>query len=299
MCDSEVKVWISRIHAVDKEIETLRRIQREAWDKATNTTPLYGQRQVSATPDAHLKFDRLAELEDEIDRKLAELMQTKTEIVDAINKIPDGKQRIILERRYVCLDSYDDIADFIHYDVRQVYRIHRMALMSLGEIITEKQMEDKMDLRKKRLSAMLGLNNTTAADIVKREDYKTDADFYKALVDTAANMEKPEVRNALRKAMIDSVESDEQEILERQREEFKAIRKGIVLDKADTDSIDAEAKRRARAELASGKIEYSQFGEAIERHAAALTEERKNQRATNKQFNDIIRKKMSNTQDTD
>ena len=148
-----------------------------------------------------------------------------------------------------------------------------------------------MDISKnERLASMFGLNMPTVDDIVKREDYKSEAEYLTALADFSSKMEKPEVQRALRRAGRDRIAENDEAIRKEQREEYTKIRQSVKLDSTDEDAINKEAERLAQADLASGRIKYSQLGKAVKEYGDTLTAKRKDEIASMQQFNGLLRK---------
>lgn len=142
---------------------------------------------------------------------------------------------------------------------------------------------------KEKAAAALGFDMPSIDEIIKREDYKTEGEYFAALVDFSSNMEKPEVQRALRRSGRARIEQDEAAIRKEQREEYKAIRQTVTLSASDEESINKEAERLAQADLASGKIKYSQLGSTMKEYGDSLTAKRKDEKATKEQFNGLLR----------
>ena len=141
-----------------------------------------------------------------------------------------------------------------------------------------------------KCAAALGLNMPSVDEIIKREDYKTDAEYLSALVDFSYKMDSPEVKRALRRAGRNEVAENEAAIRKEQREEYASIRQSVKLDSTDEEAINKEAERLAQADLAKGKIKYSQLGKAVKEYGDALTAKRKDEIASKHQFNGLLRK---------
>ena len=144
------------------------------------------------------------------------------------------------------------------------------------------------DLNEKaRLS--LGLNMPSANDLIRREDFKSDVEYKRALVDMAAKLNDPEVRRALRNDASEQAEQDEREARKQQEEEHARIRRSVTIDDMDRRNIDKEATRLAHADVAAGRISPSELGARIVEHAEKLTSKRKEEKASAEQLNAMIR----------
>lgn len=58
-----------------------------------------------------------------------------TEVLKVINKIEDGEVKTILYKRYVKMMKWDKIARDMNYDVRVIYRKHKIGLQMVEEVI--------------------------------------------------------------------------------------------------------------------------------------------------------------------
>lgn len=128
------KEWMMRGWRIDLEITALERTRQETWDRLTSTTPSYVGKLVKGENDPH-KFERLTELDADIDRRIDRLIDTKREIIDVIAQVPDSRYRTLLTERYTAFKTWEQIAVDMNYSFRQVTRMHGLALMALTPII--------------------------------------------------------------------------------------------------------------------------------------------------------------------
>lgn len=136
------KQWLSRAWCIEEEINDLMERRVREREKLTSITQKLAGDTVQSTYDPH-KFDRLVQLNGEIDKQLDRLYQVKAEVTAAIGRLDKGAYRRILEYRYIDRMSFEAIACKIHYSYKQTCRLHGRALIEMGEIIaglrTEKQ----------------------------------------------------------------------------------------------------------------------------------------------------------------
>ena len=64
------------------------------------------------------------EIDDEIDR----LLDLKSEVRRVIGKVPNIEYQLLLELRYLCFRSWEEIAVEMDYSIDYVFKIHRKAL---------------------------------------------------------------------------------------------------------------------------------------------------------------------------
>ena len=80
---------------------------------------------VSTMADAVCK---IVDLQTEIKRDVNCLVDLKREIVGAIKAVKDTECQTLLELRYLCYKSWEQIAVDMDYNVRHVYRMHEIAV---------------------------------------------------------------------------------------------------------------------------------------------------------------------------
>ena len=130
------KQWLSRAKRIDEEIDSLIQTRDETLSRILKITQSYTADTVQSTKDPH-KFDRLAGLEFDIDRKVDELIEVKREIMAAIHQISDRRYRLVLLKRYLDYKTFERIAVEMHYSYQQICRLHGRALIEMGGIIRE------------------------------------------------------------------------------------------------------------------------------------------------------------------
>ena len=128
------KQWLMRARNIDREIDELLTERTEVIARLTSITQKLTGETVQASKDPH-KFDRIVELEFEIDRQIDELVAVKAEIENGISKLTDGRYREILRLRYISGKTFEEIAVRICYSYKQTCRLHGRALLKMEGII--------------------------------------------------------------------------------------------------------------------------------------------------------------------
>lgn len=77
---------------------------------------------------------RLIDLCNEIDEIIDEYIDLKIEILESINKVKRPADRLLLEMRYLEGRSWQEIAYYLDYSERTVYKIHTRALKEIDKI---------------------------------------------------------------------------------------------------------------------------------------------------------------------
>ena len=128
------KQWLSRARFIDREIALLQKTKEETRDNLTKITQSYESDGAQTTKDPH-KYDRLVELENEIDQKVDELIATKREILNVIFKVEDRNQRQVLISYYIRMKTLEKIAVEMNYSFRQIGNIRRYGIREVQKII--------------------------------------------------------------------------------------------------------------------------------------------------------------------
>lgn len=71
---------------------------------------------------------RLAQTEEETQERLQELVNIREEISTAIRAVEDNDMQAILVRHYLVYETFETIADKMHYDESTIRRKHKKAL---------------------------------------------------------------------------------------------------------------------------------------------------------------------------
>lgn len=134
MTADEKKCYLKRYLDLDREITLL--FEELARYKALSTkmTPVLTASRPGGLPEDRLQVsvDRIAEVEDRINRKIDEWTAVRDSIVAAIDTVDDPRLRTLLLSKYIRGKTYEQIALEMHYSWRHVMRLHNQALARLN-----------------------------------------------------------------------------------------------------------------------------------------------------------------------
>ena len=125
------KEYLSQAHRLDQRIDAKIAQVASLNDLATKCTatltgmPRNPNSGGSSMTDAVCK---IIDLQEEINRDIDRLVDLKREIVGVIKAVEDTEYQILLEKRYLCFQTWEQIAVDMGYNVRHLYRIHEEAL---------------------------------------------------------------------------------------------------------------------------------------------------------------------------
>jgi seryl-tRNA synthetase len=77
---------------------------------------------------------KMADMETEINADLERLVDLKHEIVTVIKCVAVPQLQTLLELRYLCFRSWEEIAVSLHHDIRWIHRLHHKALNEVDAI---------------------------------------------------------------------------------------------------------------------------------------------------------------------
>lgn len=129
------KAWLGRARRIDAEIAELIKVRDDERDRVTRMVQNISGDTVQASLDPH-KFDRLVDLELEIDRQIDRLVAIKTETLREIGRLENSLFRTILTKRYLGFETFEMIAVETHVSYRQTLRNHGRALLKMEELWT-------------------------------------------------------------------------------------------------------------------------------------------------------------------
>ena len=74
---------------------------------------------------------KIVALEEEIDRDIDRLVDLKREIVRVIKEVENPEYQTLLEKRYLCFMTWEQIAVDMNYSIQHVYRLRNRALKEI------------------------------------------------------------------------------------------------------------------------------------------------------------------------
>lgn len=119
--------------AINAKLEQIRRLR----ELATKTTQTLQPDKVQSSNENKTEkiIAKIVDLENEVDAEIDRLVDIKAQIEAVIRQVPDGTQRIVLERRYIIGETWEQIAVDLHYSYMQICRIHGKALQKVKDVI--------------------------------------------------------------------------------------------------------------------------------------------------------------------
>ena len=131
------KDYLSQAYRIDQRINSkIEQVQslRALAEKATSTlsaTPTSGTRNIHRMETIIAK---MVDLESEINTDLNYLIDLKHEIVTVIKCVVNPELKTLLELRYLCFKTWEEISVSLRLDIRWIHRLHNRALCEVDII---------------------------------------------------------------------------------------------------------------------------------------------------------------------
>jgi len=134
--------YLGQAYRLDQWINSKLRQVENLRSLTQRVTASYGREPVSHTRNVTSLEDsiiRLMEGEEQINQQIDKMVNLKMDIAALIDHVRNENYRLILEKRYLCFLSWDEIATDMHYSSRWVRNVHERALEVVGKLLNERQ----------------------------------------------------------------------------------------------------------------------------------------------------------------
>ena len=135
------KEYLGQAYRLDQQINSKLEQAEMLRSLTQKVTATYGGEVVSHTRRVTSHEDiivRLIEAEEDLNRAVDQLIDLKAEISRLIGQVQNASYRMILEKRYLCYKSWDQIADDMQYTRRWLLTKHERALAEIQKLLAEK-----------------------------------------------------------------------------------------------------------------------------------------------------------------
>ncbi|HML45694.1 MAG TPA: hypothetical protein PKE04_02950 [Clostridia bacterium] len=123
-----------RINAKLEQVEALCSLTRKV-AVSYGSEPVSHTRNVSSLEDSII---RLMDAETALNCAIDALVDMKMDIAQCINAVPNYDCQLLLEKRYLCFQTWEQIATDMHYSSRWVHIVHSRALTAVDKVLRER-----------------------------------------------------------------------------------------------------------------------------------------------------------------
>ena len=123
--------YLSQAFHIDQRINSKLSQVMRLRETATNCTATLSDMPRPDSPNRQRMADticKIVDLEREINEDIDRLVDLKAEARRVINAVSDPDQQLILELRYLCFKTWEQIAVQMNYSTKYVFDLHRTAL---------------------------------------------------------------------------------------------------------------------------------------------------------------------------
>ena len=139
---TQAKTLDQRINIKLERVSRLRSMTQKI-TAAMDSEPVSHTRNVTSMEDAII---RLMEEEKSLNVSIDQLVDLKREISGVLEQIHDPDCQLLLELRYLCYRSWEEIAEVMCMHIRTVYKIHGRALQKVDAIINSTSFSQKDEI---------------------------------------------------------------------------------------------------------------------------------------------------------
>ena len=125
------KEYLSQAYKIDNSINSKLEQVASLRDLATKATTTISDMPGSPNRNIHKMEDaivKITDLEDEINADIQELISLKADIMHTIKRVGNRQERTILEKRYLCFETWEQISVDMSYSIQHTFRLHDKAL---------------------------------------------------------------------------------------------------------------------------------------------------------------------------
>ena len=130
------KEFLSQAYRIDQRINSKLEQITSLRGLATKATTTLSDMPRNPNPSFHSMeniIDKMLDLEIEINADIDSLVELKREIVQMIKRIEHPEYQTLLELRYLCFKSWEQIAVDMGHELRYLHKLHGRALEQCAE----------------------------------------------------------------------------------------------------------------------------------------------------------------------
>lgn len=128
------KEYLGQAYRLDQRINSKLEQVMSLRDLATKATSTLSEVAPSGTRNVHRMEDiivKIVDLENEINHDIDNLVDLKREMVSVIKAVTDPEYQTLLELRFLCFRTWEQIAVDMNYSIQHIYRLYDKALKEI------------------------------------------------------------------------------------------------------------------------------------------------------------------------
>lgn len=136
------KTFLSRAYRLDVKINTkLEQLEHLRSLAYKVTSVIRGDKVSESQPKSVMEnaVIKIVMAENAINEAIDELIDTKTEISEMVKSIYNDDERILLELRYICFNTWEQITAKMNISSSYAFQLHRRALDSMDRLLVDQR----------------------------------------------------------------------------------------------------------------------------------------------------------------
>ncbi len=127
----KAKTYLSQAYRIDSRINSKIEQAASLRDLATKATSTLSDMPRSSSPNLNRMEDvilKIITLEQEINADIDAMVDLKQDIMHLIKRVQNPEYQTVLELRYLCFKTWEQIAVDMNYSIHHLYKLHNAAL---------------------------------------------------------------------------------------------------------------------------------------------------------------------------
>ncbi len=128
------KEYLSQAYRIDQRINSKLEQVSSLRDLSTKATATFSDVPPSGTRNVHRLEDvivKIVSLEEEINHEIDRLVDLKRDIRTVIGEVRNPEYQTLLELRYLCFKSWEQIGVLMSYNTKYLFELHSRALKAV------------------------------------------------------------------------------------------------------------------------------------------------------------------------
>ncbi len=135
----EMRQYLNQAFTIDKRINSKLDQLASLNDLARKATSLNSDMPGCSSRNIHKTEDvivKIVDLENEINSEIDRLVDLKVEIQRLIHRVDVPDCQMLLEKRYLCFQTWEQIADELGYSMQHIFRLRAKALKEFSKVFS-------------------------------------------------------------------------------------------------------------------------------------------------------------------
>lgn len=135
MTSQEKKAYLERYAKAGRELDRLCEELARWRSMAEKITPVLSQEPAGGNEEGNQiesAVEKIVALKSEIEAEMEVLYSIRQQVVDAVKTVPDETLQLVLSRRYILGETWEQVAVNMHYGYQWVCRLHGRALRQVN-----------------------------------------------------------------------------------------------------------------------------------------------------------------------